>query len=339
MHRSHHPQNRIRRCWTILVGTIVLALLLNACGTPAPKVYHVGILSGLDFFASTSDGFKAKMTELGYIEGQNVVYDMQKTNLDAAAEEPILKKFVADKVDLILVFPTEVALEAKKVTRGTNIPVLFANSNIEGVDLVKSVREPGDNITGVRYPGPDLAIKRFEILREVVPSAKRLWVPYKRDLDILPDQLAVLRPAAAAAGVTLVEAPADDAAEVQANLQALTKSPDIGIDAILMIVEPLVVTPDSFTVMAKFAAEHKLPMGGALMVVGDYKSLFGVSTDNIAVGGQAAILADKILKGTAAGTIPVVSAENFLQINYQAARAEGLTVSDGLLRQAAQVIR
>jgi hypothetical protein len=91
-----------------------------------------------------------------------------------------------------------------------------------------------------------------------------------------------------------------------------------------MIVEPLTVTPDSFTVIAKFAAEHKLPVGGALMAVGDYKSAFGVTIDNIAVGKQAALLADKILKGTPAGTIPVASPENVLQINYKAAQARCL---------------
>jgi putative tryptophan/tyrosine transport system substrate-binding protein len=338
MHRSHHRYNIARKGWALFVGVIVIALLLSGCGSSPPKVYHVGILSGLDFFANTADGFKAKMTELGYIEGQNIVYDMQKTNFDPATEEQIVKKFVADKVDLIFAFPTDVALTAKKATQGTNIPVLFANANIEGIGLVNSVREPGGNVTGVRYPGPDLAIKRFEIMRQVAPQAKRLWVPYKRGLDIAPPQLDVLRPAAAAAGVTLVETPAADAAELDADLQARAKSGDIGMDGILMIAEPLVVTPDAFTVMAKFAAEHKLPMGGALMVVGDYRSIFGVSTDNVAVGRQAAPLADKILKGTAAGTIPVVSAENFLQINDKAAQSIGLTVPEGLLRQAAQVV-
>jgi len=339
MHRSQHPHNRIRKGWTILVGAIALALLLNACGSSTPKVYRVGILSGLDFFATTVDGFKAKMTELGYVEGQNIVYDIQKTNFDPAVEEQILNKFVADKVDLILVFPTEVSLAAKKAIQGTNIPVVFANANIEGVGLVGSVREPGGNITGVRYPGPDLAIKRFEILHELAPQAKRLWIPYQQGYPIVPPQLEVLRPVAAAAGVTLVEAPTANVAALQADLQARAKSADIGLDAILIISEPLTVTPDAFVVIAQFAAEHKLPIGGALMAVGDYKSIFGVSTDNIAVGRQAAPLADKILKGAAAGSIPVVSAESFLQINYPAAQALGLTVPDGLLRQAAHVIR
>jgi putative tryptophan/tyrosine transport system substrate-binding protein len=178
MQHNHFAQNRSRTMWAIFVWIIVVALLLSGCGTSTPKVYRVGILSGLDFFANTADGFKAKMTELGYVEGNNIVYDMHKTNFDPAAEEQILNKFVADKVDLIHVFPTEVSLAAKKAIQGSNIPVVFAQAFIEQGGLVNSVREPGGNITGVRFPGPDLAIKRFEILRELMPRAKRLWVPY-----------------------------------------------------------------------------------------------------------------------------------------------------------------
>jgi putative ABC transport system substrate-binding protein len=111
------------------------------------------------------------------------------------------------------------------------------------------------------------------------------------------------------------------------------------MDAMLLLAEPLLATPDTFAVAGKFAAEHNLPIGGTPMLVGDYGTAFGLTTDNIAVGKLAALLADKILKGTPAGTIPVVSPENVLQINYKAAQAQGLTVPDGLLRQAAQVTR
>jgi putative tryptophan/tyrosine transport system substrate-binding protein len=339
MQPSHHTQNRMRKGRALLVGIVMLALLLSGCGAAATKVYRVGILSGIDFYANTVDGFKTRMTELGYIEGQNITYDMQKPDSDPTSVQRITDKFAADQVDLMFVFPTNAALAAKATAQKTNIPALFAIASIEGVDLVKSVREPGGNITGVRLPAPDMALKRFEIMRELAPQAKRLWVPYQRDVPIVFSQLAVLRPAAAAAGVTLVESPFANVAELQADLQARAKAGDIGMDAILMLVEPLTVTPASFTVIAKFAAEHKLPMGGALMSVGDYKSAFGVTIDNIAVGKQAALLADKILKGTPAGAIPVASPENILLINYNAAQAQGLTVPEGLLRQAAQVIR
>ena len=339
MQRSHYAQYRARKLWAVLIGMIVAAMLLGSCGGSPAKTYHVGILSGLDFFAPTADSFKAKMAELGYVEGQNITYDMQKTNFDPAAETQILGKFVADRVDLIFVFPTEVSLAAKQATQGTNIPVVFAQAFIEQGGLVNSVREPGGNVTGVRFAGADLAIKRLEVLLELAPMAHQIWVPYQQGYPNIPFQLEALRPAATAAGVTLVEAPFASVADLQADLQARAAAPDIGMDAILMIPEPLTLTPDAFMAIGAFAAKHRLLVGGALMSAGGHSSVFGVMVDNLAVGKQAAPLADKIFKGASAGTIPLATAESFLKINYQAAQTLDLTVPDGLLRQAVEVIR
>jgi putative tryptophan/tyrosine transport system substrate-binding protein len=336
MIRNKNSRRKPQGRQAILVGFTLIALLLHGCGSKQEKVYHVGILSGLDFFSSTADGFKAKMTELGYIEGKNIIYDIQKTQFDPAAEQRILKTFISNKVDLIFTFPTEVSVLAKDIAKETGIPVLFANANIEGVNLVKSVREPGGNITGVRYPGPDIALKRFEIMLQLMPHAKRILVPYQRNYPIITSQMEVLRPVALSKGVTLIELPASNALELQSELEKLSGS---HIDCILFIPEPLAVTPDGFAVLGKFAAKHKLPMGGALMSTKDYSSVFGIATDNITVGKQAAVLVDKIFKGTAAGSIPVVSAENFLQLNYKAAHKQGLNVSESLLNQANEIIR
>jgi putative ABC transport system substrate-binding protein len=336
---NRHSQKRIARWWTILVGIIAFSPLLGGCGAEKAKVYRVGVLSGLDFVAGITDGFRAGMAELGYVEGENIVYDVQKTNFDMAVYQSILQKFVADKVDLIFVFPTEASIEAKTAAQGTDIPVLFAFALTEGMGLIDSVREPGGNITGVRFPGPEVALRRFEIMRELVPEATRMLVPYQRGYPIVAPQLETVYPAAEAAGVTLIEVPADNGAELEADLQARAASGDIGVDAILLVAEPLTVTPDGFLPLGKFAAEHKIPIGGALMEAGGYGSIFGVNVDIIRVGEQAAPLADKILKGTPAGTIPVVSAENFLQINYRVAQELGVEVPEGLLAQADEVIR
>jgi putative ABC transport system substrate-binding protein len=340
MRANHKSQNILRNGWAALVWIVVATMLLSGCAAPAPKVYRVGILSGLDFVAVIVDGFKSKMTELGYVEGKNIVYDVQRTNFDLAVYRKILNKFVEDKVDLIVVFPTEATMEAKAATQGTDIPVVFTFSLIEGMDIVKDVREPGGNITGVRYPGPDVALKRFEIMREIAPQAKRYYVPYQKDYPICAPQLEMLRPAAVAAGITLVEFPAADKEALQADLDARAKSADLGFDAIFLIVEPLTVTPEPYAVVGKFAHEHKLPIGGALMAPDEsYGSIFGVSVNPVVSGKLAAPLADKVLKGMPAGTIPVVSDESFFQINYKAAQEFGVTVPEGLLKQANEVIR
>ncbi len=166
MAHNNNSQKRPIYDQIMLIGAVLIFLLLNGC-VLKPKVYHVGILSGLDIFAQTTDGFKEKMTELGYSEGKNIIYDVQQTNIDIAAYQSILKKFVADKVDLIFVFPTEASQEAKAVIQGTDIPVVFANAFTENTGLIKSVQEPGGNITGVRWAGPDMALKRLEIMRKL----------------------------------------------------------------------------------------------------------------------------------------------------------------------------
>ena len=324
----------------ILTLLVVGCVFFSGCGKKAQeKAYKVGILCGLDHFAVIPDNFKAKMTELGYIEGKNIVYDIQRTNFEPEKERQILEKFVKDKVDLIFAFPTEVSMAAKAVTQGTEIPVVFAVANIEGTGLVDSIIKPGGHIAGVRYPGPDLAVKHFEVMRELAPDAKRMWVPYQRGYSIVASQMEALYPVAEAAGITLIEFPADDAAELRAELDARSKLDDIGFDAMLFIAEPLAVTSDAFTVMGKFAYEHNLPIGGVLMQAGDYGSIFGINVDIPKTGQQAAMLADKILRGTPAGTIPVVSSESYLEINYKAAQELGVPVSEGLLSRADKIIR
>ncbi|HEX6035906.1 MAG TPA: ABC transporter substrate binding protein, partial [Anaerolineales bacterium] len=216
----------------------IIAILLSGCtGTQESKQYKVGILSGLDAFSPAIDGFKAKMTELGYVEGENIVYDVQKTNVDISAYKSITKKFVDDKVDMIFVYPTEASMEAKVAAQGADIPVVFTMSftDVAGVDLIDSIREPGGHITGVRFPSVDIASKRLEILLEMVPNAKRIFVPYLKDYPNVPGQLEAIRPQAKSQNVELIEFAATSPQDLQAELDGFLTSEGVGIDAILMI--------------------------------------------------------------------------------------------------------
>jgi putative ABC transport system substrate-binding protein len=336
---NHRIQNNTGIWLVTLVFIVVSSLFVSGCGAEKPQVYRVGVLSGLDFFADTTAGFKAGMTELGYVEGENIVYDVQQANVDPVAYEQILKQFVADKVDLIFVFPTEAAAIAKVATQDTNIPVVFAHAILEGNDLVESVRQPGENITGVRFPGADLSVKRLELLHKLVPQAKRVWVAYLPVYPSVPGTLEALRQAASSIGITLVEAPVSSVADIQVDLQARSAAADMGLDAILLIVEPIAVSSDGFALISEFAAEHKVPICGALVSESEQSAVFSYIPDNGEVGELAAPLADKIFKGTSAGTIPVVSPENHLQVNYKVALELGLNVDEGLLSQADEIIR
>jgi putative ABC transport system substrate-binding protein len=313
--------------------------IAGGCAKNTPKVYHIGILSGLSYFYKTASGFKEKMGELGYIEGKNVIYEEQKTNFDVVAYRNILRKFISDHVDLIFVYPTEASMEAKVAAQGTSIPVLFADASIEDTGLVTSVQAPGGNITGVRWPGPDLAVKIFEIMHELVPDAKRICVPYQKGYPIANSQLAVLRPEASSAGVALIEAPASGPTELAEFFAARERAKDVGIDAIIDVPDPLIAAPGAFSVLCKFANKYRLPIGGTLYIESDCESLFGVNVNPDAVGRQAAVLADRILKGESAGTIRVISSESYFQFNYRAAARLKLKVSEGLLSTANEVLR
>ncbi len=334
--------------FTILsLALLVGAMMVAGCIGPtqekngsSDEVWHVGVLSGMSFFADTEDGFCQKMAELGYVEGKTIVYDSRKmTGYDQAAYQAALKDFRDNKVDLVLVFPTEASQEAKAAMKGTGIPVVFANVFTEDTGLIESVRQPGGNITGVRWGGPDLALQRYEIMRELVPGATRMILPYQRDYPIIKSQLAALRSAASADGITLVEIPVDNATGLAAELGKQSASITGKDTVILAIAEPLFVTPDSFAVIGEFADEHAIPAGGPFMSVNGHETVFGLTPRSVPQGRQAAILADKIFRGTPAGEIPVVTAENYFHMNYRQAQKLGLPVSEGLLSRADEIIR
>jgi putative ABC transport system substrate-binding protein len=323
----------------ILFFLALVCMVLAGCGREEKKVYRVGILNGLESLVDIPIGFKEKMTELGYEEGVNITYDLQTTNFEPAKEERIMTKFVEDKVDLIFSFPTEASIVAKKIAQGTGIPVLFTYANIEDTGLVDSVSRPGGQITGVRFPGPDIAVKRFEILLELMPDLNRILIPYQRGYPIVACQINALRPVAQRLNIRLNEVPASDPKELKANLETVAAASGGDVDAIFLIAEPLSETLAYFKVIGEYAAQYDLPVVGSMMSIGRYHSIFSVSVDTLDAGRQAAFLADKILNGIPAGSIPVMSAENYIEINCVEANRLGLKVNEGLLSMANRIIR
>ncbi len=321
--------------WVNFLLMAVVFTLSISCA-PQPQTYKVGILAGLPFLTEISDGFKKGMADLGYVEGQNITYDLQVSDFDMAAYQAILQKFVADKVDLILVFPTEAALEAKTITQGTNIPVVFSFAVIEGMGLVDSISQPGENITGVRFPGPDLARKRFETMTRLLPEARNIILPYQEGYPIVQPQLEAVRPLAEAAGVSLIEMPAVNAADIAGKLDAFEKNGGQA-DALLMLPEPLTITVDAFIAMAKYADKCHIPIGGTIVPAENFNSIFGLELSPFETGKDAAPLAHKIFTGTAAGTIPVRSPEALLRINHQKLTQMGIKADEGLLRMADEI--
>jgi len=338
MGNKNRKNNKIRNLSKIIFLIISVCLFLVQC-TPKSRVYKVGILSGIDAFANIADGFKYKMIDLGYIEGKNIEFDFQKVNVDPVKTENILKKFVTDKVDLIFTFPTEPAIAAKKAVKGTSIPVVFALASIEENDLIQSISNPGDNITGVRFTGPDQGVKKLEILHELVPYLKRILIIYDPYYPTYKPSVKSLNFAASSRGISLLQYPVHTIEEIKTVLQTLDSVTPFNIDAIMILPEMLTQSPEAWSMISKFAEKHNLPVAGSAAFELKSGALFTYSADTFEAGQLAAIAADKILKGTPAGTIFVVTPKVHLRLNYKQAQKLGLKVSEGIMGMASEIIR
>ncbi|MBN1305950.1 MAG: ABC transporter substrate-binding protein [Anaerolineales bacterium] len=331
---------RFRIQW--IVSVVLLAVLATSgCSSTGAgqQVYRVGILSGLSFLEDISNGFKEGMSELGYVEGENIIYDFQQTEFDMETYRSILQKFIDDDVDMIIVYPTEASIEAKAITAGMEIPVLFVYAVTEETGLVDNIGNPGGNMSGVRYPGIGIALERLEILLELVPDAKNILVPFQRGYPIVEAQMEALYPVAADLGVTLIELPVDSPEELEKEMLALITGDEAGFDAVLIIPEPLMVNPAAVTVLGEISYEYNIPAGGAMASVGQYQTLYGVDVAPFDAGYQAAAMADKVFKGIDVGTLPVETSDTVLAISLPAAEAQGVDVSDAVLRKADTIIR
>ncbi|MBN2352846.1 MAG: ABC transporter substrate-binding protein [Spirochaetales bacterium] len=326
-----------------LLALAAAVSLLSDCVPKKAEKITVGILAVYTFTAAI-DGFKAGLAEQGYVEGENAAYDtfvMVSTSkeLERAAIHDTIGRFIRAKVSLIFVMGTPMTIAAEELTRDTGIPVVFANALVETGNLIRSVQEPGGNITGVRFPGADLTVKRLELLLRITPKVKRVWVTFDPKNASAAAAITALRPAARSAGVTLVEAPIAGVADIKADLKAREAAVNPGFDAILIMPEGFSQSPEGFGMISKFAEQRNLPVAGSAAYEAERGAVFTYIPDDREIGMLAAKLAAKIFKGTPAGSIPVVTPESRLRLNYARAQKLGLRIDEGLMKLSDEIIR
>ena len=131
----------------------------------------------------------------------------------------------------------------------------------------------------------------------------------------------------------------DKAIEYWAGAAARTSSGKIGVDAVQMALDILTQSPEGWAIISGFAAEHNLPIVGATELQVRNGAILTYISDNFETGRMGAVLADKILKGAPPGTIPVVTPEGYLRVNYRTIQKLGLAAPEGLLSRAKEIIR
>lgn len=320
----------------LVIAGILLIKHSDKKTAAAAKVYKVGILDGLDsYFGSSVAGFEQGMTNLGYIKGKTITYDVEKKPL--TGNKLIFKKFIADKDNLVLVFPTEPTQEAEEFLKGSNIPIISLNASVEGSNIINSIQQPGHDVAGVRFPGPEDSVERLDVLHEIIPTAKKVLVPYLAGYPNVPAQLEAVQAEALKLGITVTALPL--AAGATAAYVATLSTANPGFDAIVGLAEPLTVTPALNGPLYAFANQHNIPIIGGSVNNDDTGPLASVAPNGYAVGQLGATLAGKIFKGSPAGSLPFLTAISDLEVNLKVANRLGVTPDAGLLSTATEIIR
>lgn len=325
---------------TQIVVIVVLCSVLISCGASQPKVYHVGLLSGTKTLDGAFDSFKVHLAELGYKEGENIKYSYLLGDTSPEVMQQAAEKFVADKVDLILTTGNGAALAAKKATTANPIPVIALYTvDPDKAGIVASMQQPGGNITAVQTQASIYLAKLPELAKEMVPQAKRYWLPYDPDYVFSPVMLASFESGRVKAGIELVPFQIHSAADVVAELKRLETVDELGFEGIILSYNLIIRQPESEDAIFAFAKKHKIPVIANSDGAVKKGALFLYLASGLAIGELGAGLAEKIFKGENVGDLPVLTAEASLTINYKTAQELGLTIPDYLLEQADEVIR
>jgi putative ABC transport system substrate-binding protein len=272
------------------------------------------------------------MRELGWIEGQTfaIEYRWAEGHTERFAE--LATDFVRLKVDVIVTLGAAV-IPAKQAT--SVIPIVFAvATDPVGTGLVASLARPGGNVTGLSLQQSDIAAKRLELLREVVPGLSRLGV--MANIVGIPGAALEMREVQAAAralGLDAVTVEIRQPEDIAVAFDALKDQ----AQAFYVVNDPLTVTNrtliNTLALAARLPTMHgsreQVEAGGLISYAANFPGLFRRAADYV----------DKILRGAKPADIPVEQPTRFdLVINLKTAKALGLQIPDRLLALADEVI-
>lgn len=323
----------------VLVGILVIGLAGMALAfrnRDTDRVYQVGVMITDDTYLAPVEGFKEGMKELGYAEGQHIVYQLRNARLDREALRRFAREFVQQRVDLIFTATYIGAQVAKEATATVGIPVVFGPAG-DPVDtgLVQSITASGNNLTGVSTLSLELTAKRLEMLTRLVPKVRRVAILFNPEDRFSQDVVKVTYRAAERLGLTLIERHGRDAAEIQRAVETLSRDQ---VDAVFAL--PDVLVNNQVAVLSAIARDRRLPYIVHIRSLAERGALASYGINTYQIGRQASRLADKILNGARPAEIPIETPRKLeLVINLRVAKEIGLAVPNQLLREADAILR
>jgi putative ABC transport system substrate-binding protein len=323
-----------RRDFISLLGVAAAAYPLAAHAQQPAKLPTIGFLSPTTASVDNrrSAAFVQRLRELGWIEGRTVAIEVRSAEGRSERATEIVAEFVRQKVDVIVTAGTVNVLAAKHATSVIPIVVVTAGDPV-GTGLVASLARPGGNVTGLSLQQTDLAGKRLELLREVVPALRRLAIMPNMGNPASVLEMGEVQAAAGTLGLTVVTveirgiediAPAFETLKARADALYVPSDPLVGTHRIRIITLALAAR-----VPAIYGSREYVEVGGLISYGPNFPDLFRRGADYV----------DKILRGAKPGEIPVEQPTNFeFAINLTTAKALGLEIPPTLLARADEVI-
>ncbi len=330
---------KLRLARLTLVATILVVVAgcqPQSTAAPAPpRVYRIGYLaSGSPPRSPFQDAFVQALGKLGYEEGQNLTVEFRYAEGQDDRLPALAAELVALPVDVVVGASTPAVLAARNTTR--TIPIVMAAvADPVGSGLVESLARPGGNVTGPTLLATELAGKRLEILKEVVPSMARVGVLWNPTNPSKVRDWEETQAAAQALGVEVLSLEGPSTDQIRAALDRLG---DATVDALVVVGDPLTVAL-RMTIAERVAQAH-LP---AIYETSDFVEAGGLiayGPNRFDVYRRAAMYVDKILKGARPESLPVEYPTRFeLVVNEPAADALDLRFPDSVLASTDRTVR
>jgi len=272
-----------------------------------------------------------RLHELGWIEGRTIAieYRWAQGRTDRAAE--ITAEFVRLKVDVIVAVATDAAIAAKQVT--TIVPIVFIVSDAVRDGIVSSLNRPGGNMTGLSNQQAEIAGKRVELLREVIPGLHRLAIMANVGNPASVVEMDNVWAAARTVGIQATKLEIRRVEDIAPAFEELKG----GGQALYLVSHPLLnaerIRINTLALGARmptiYGFREYVEVGGLMSYGPNIPHMFRRTADYV----------DKILRGTKPGDIPIEQPTKFdLVINLTTAKTLGLTIPESFLLRADEVI-
>ena len=319
----------------LALAVLLLALTVSVQAQSAKRVPRIGYLSLASQPGLREEAFLQGLRELGWIDGQSILIEYRWASGSPDRLPALAEDLVRLKIDLIVAVATPVIQAAKNAT--STIPIVMPSAaDPVGTGLVASLARPGGNVTGMSHMHPELAGKRLELLKELLPKLSRV---------------AFLGYAAGTEQQPFVNEAQDAARNFRMRFRSLVvRDPGEIEDAFAVfareragavIVQPTLIAPLGHGArIAHVAVKHRLPTVSDGFGFAETGGLMFYGPDTAAMHRRAAFYVDKILKGAKPGDLPVEQPTKFeLVINLKTAKQIGLSIPPNVLARADRVIQ